>query len=343
MGMLDWFKNRSSQFDADAERLTDELRLRAINKAVTLTNPRLKLLDNHQDCLAPVVETSIRYLRAIVRALPPPIAVAATDWAMQPDLRAFFVGAADIPLILGRSPNLRTLFNKFPQLETAHFILGMAFSEQRVFGMSMQGGLLQREVAQMAVSFSDHKVRICGHSEVEVRRLLGAQLFEYLLAQALSEIGDERSERRELEENRALIRARLRLLQQQGPGLGSVFTGAPESYAEQSALEVQLQENERQLEALGSPRAALEKELELLCAVLAAPERYLHIEQKKLCLNTMNVVIEEPAAELCSDVSFSLVELNGVQKIQRAFTLGTFSRGDLLPEKGAFEHAERYL
>jgi hypothetical protein len=341
MGMLDWFKNRSSQFDP--ERLTEELRLRAISKAVALTNPRLKLLDNCQECLAPAVETSIHYLRAIVKALPPAVPVAAAGWAMQADLRAFFVSAADIPLVLGRSPNLRTLFNKFPQLETAHFILGMAFNEQRVLGMSLQGGLLQREVEQVAVSFSEHQVRICGHSDVEVRRLLGAQLFEYLLAQALSEIGEERSERRELEENHTLIRARLRLLQQQGPGLGSVFGVAPAAPGEQSALEVQLQENERQLDALGSPRAALEKELELLCAVLAAPERYLRIEQKRLCLNTMNVVIEEAAGELCSDVSFSLVQLSGAQKIQRAFTLGTFSRADLLPERGAFEHAERYL
>ena len=82
--MLDWFKNRSAQFDP--ERLTEELRLRAINKAVTLTNPRLKLLDNYQDCLTPVIETSIHYLRSIVRALPPPIPVAPTVWSTTPDL-----------------------------------------------------------------------------------------------------------------------------------------------------------------------------------------------------------------------------------------------------------------
>ena len=71
-------------------------------------------------------------------------------------------------------------------------------------------------MAQKVIGFSDCQVRICGKEEAEVRRLLATQAFEYLVAQALSEIGEERSERRELSENQALIRSRLRLLQQQG-------------------------------------------------------------------------------------------------------------------------------
>ena len=62
-----------------------------------------------------------------------------------------------------------------------------------------------------------------------MRRLLGTQAFEYLVAQALSDIGEMRSERRELEESAALIRAHLRLLRQQGPGLGTVFNSALEN------------------------------------------------------------------------------------------------------------------
>ena len=54
MGLLDWFKNRQSQFDPDSP--SDELTLRAIDKAVALTNPRLKLVRGYQERLAPAVE-----------------------------------------------------------------------------------------------------------------------------------------------------------------------------------------------------------------------------------------------------------------------------------------------
>ena len=341
MDILNWFKNRPSQFDPD--RLSEELILRAIDKAVSLTNPRLKLVGSYQECLTPAVENCIHYLRAMIRTLPSTITVASSCWISDPSLRAFFVTASDIPLALSHSSNLRTLFDKYPALEEAHFILEMGYSEQNVYGVSLVGEVVQRDVAQKVLSFSDHQARICGHSDVEIRRLLGTQSFEYLVAQALSEIGDERSERRELEDNRALIRARLRLFQQQGPGLGSVFRSAPDTSGEQLKLEAQLQENERQMEAIGSPRSALDKELECLCDVLGHPERYLCMKQKKPCLNTMNVVLDEPQDKASSEVAFSLAELMGIPKLQRAFVLARLARDEFLPVKSSFEDAERYL
>lgn len=84
----------------------------------------------------------------------------------------------------------------------------MAFKEQRVFGMALHGEMVQRDVAQTSISFSDHRTRMCGHDEARLRRIVGVEVFEYLLAHALAQIGEERDERRELQETRALIRAR---------------------------------------------------------------------------------------------------------------------------------------
>ena len=341
MGILDWFKNRPSQFDLD--RLSDDLTRRAIDKAVTLTNPRLKLLDSYQERLFPAVETSVQYLLGMLKSVSPAIQVSTADWSADPALKAFFVTASDIPSILGRSRNLRTLFDKYPDLDEAHLVLDMAYSEQRGLGMSLQGDIVQRDVAQTVVSFSGHQVRICGQSDQEVRRLLGTQIYEYLLAQAISEISDERSERRELEDNRALIRARLRLLQQQGPGLGSVFGSAPESLSEQMKLEAQLLENDRQMEAMGDLQSVLDNELDSLKEVLEHPERYVQIEAKRLRLNTMNVVVDESNTDVAADIEFSLVKLTGGQAVQRAFVLAHFARGEMPAPPSNFDDAERYL
>lgn len=341
MGILDWFINRPAQFDPD--RPSDDITLRAIEKAVTLTNPRLKLLRSYQKRLTPAVEVSIRYLRENIVALPAALPISASKWSLDPALRAFFVGAADIPTALGRSKNLRTLFAKYPALDEAYFILGMSFNEQRVFGMALQGDLVQRDVAQTVVGFSDHQARICGQEEVEVRRLLGTQVFEYLVAQALAQIGEERSERRDLVESCALIRSRLRLLQQQGPGLGSVFGTAPSGSEEQQKLESALLENERQMEGLGSAQTALEDDLECLCQVLANPERYVRIESQQIRLNALNVVVDEKSADVSSRVCFSLAHLTGVPQNQRAFVLARFSRAELPEAKIDFDSAARLL
>ena len=341
MGILDWFINRPAQFDP--RDTSDELTMRAIDKAVVLTNPRLKLVRSYQQRLAPSVEASITYLREHIVALPPPITVSASLWSVDPALRAFFVGAADIPAAVGRSKNLRTLFAKYPALDEAFLILGMSLNEQRVLGMSLQGDVVQREVAQTVIGFSDHQARICGQEDMEVRRLLGTQAFEYLVAQALAQIGEERFERRELEDARALIRARLRLLQQQGPGLGSVFGSAPPGTGEQQKLEAALLENERQLEDCGSPQTALDDELECLCDVLAHPERFLKLETRRTRLNTLNVVVDEKCTDVAADIAFSLAHLMGEPPNRRAFVLARFARAELPEAKMNFDEAARFL
>ncbi len=342
MGLLDWFKNRPAQFDSD--RVSDEMTKSAIEKAITLINPRLKLVRSYQERLASAVDVSIRYLRERVHDLPEAIRVSASGWAFDPALRAFFVAPTDISNTIGRSNNLRTLFEKYPDIDEAQFILGMGYSELSVPGMSMQGEIIQRDIAQTVISFSNHQARICGRDEMEVRRLLGAQAYEYLVVQALSEIGEERSERRELEDNRAVIRARLRLLQQQGPGLGSVFGSAPSGATdEQRRLETLLLDNERQIEAMGDSQAMLESELDCLRSVLEHPERYVQVEKRQMRLSTMNVVLDDLDTDVALDIAFALAHLSGVPRIESAFILASYARDDMSETRIDFGYAERYL
>ena len=342
MGILDWFKNRPAQFDP--ERVSDEMIRGAVDKAITVTNPRLIVVPSCQQRLAPAVETTIEFLRGMVKALPEARPLSSTTWATDPALRAFFVAPTDIPVVLGRSDNLRTLFDKFPELDEACLVLGMAFNEQRIFGMALHGDMVQRDVVQTSVSFSDHRAHLCGRDEGRLQRVIGAQAYEYLLAQALAEIGEDRAERQELEANRALVRARLRLLRQQGPGLGSMFGQAPSARSEQAKLEQDLLENERQLAAVGSSESALEMELGCLKEVLGNPERYLRMEPRQVRVNAMNVVSEKGSAELAAEVDFHIADLTGTPTVRRAFVLARVPRAELpLPQKINFDDAARYL
>ncbi len=342
MGILDWFKNRPGQFDPD--RVSGEMVRGAVDKAITLTNPRLKLLPNCHKHLIPSVETTIEFLREMVTTLPAARPLSSAIWSSDPAWRAFFVAPSDIPAAIGRSDNLRTLFDKFLELDEACVVLGMELKEQRAFGMALQGGVVQRDVAQTRVSFSDHRTRICGRDESRLRRVVGVEAFEYLLTQALSEIGAERVERQELQGSRSLIRARLRLLQQQGPGLGSMFGADPAAPSEQARLQAELLENERQLEAIGGSESVLEAELDCLKAVLDNPQRYLRVESRRLRLSKMNVVVDDASPDPAADIDFGLAELSGSPPMRRAFVLARVARSELPPPRTInFADASRYL
>jgi hypothetical protein len=340
MGILDWFKSRPVPVEPDL--VSDEIVSKAVEKAVSLTNPRLKLIRSYHERLVIPVSGCVSYLREKIQGLPHAIEVSGENWAKEPVLRAFFANAQEIPSALGLSRNLRTFFKKFPELEHAYFVLGLTYNERHLCCLSLQDGVNQQGSTQTAVDFSLPRTRICGHTEEEVRRLLAAQSFEYLVAQAMVEIGEARSERLELEDSRNLIRARLRLLQQQGPGLGSVFEAAPAS-TEQLKLEARLLDNERQMEELGSSHSVLENELECLCKVLEVPDRYIRFERTQLRLSTLNVVVDENSMDVASDVTFTMAILSGVPKEQRAFVIGRVARSELPEVKLDIANAERYL
>lgn len=342
MGILDWFKNRPGQFDP--QRISAETVQWAVEKAVTLTNPQLKLLPSYHKLLAPAVETAIEFLRAQVSVLPAVHALSPGHWSTDPALRAFFVEAADVGKVLGGSSNLRTLFDKHPELDEACVVLGMAFKEQHSFGMALQGDTIQRDVAQITVSFSDHRARICERDELLLRRLIGVEVFEYMVTQALAEIGSAHNTRQELQRDCTLIRARLRLLQQHGPGLASMFGVEPAEKSEQARLDAELLENERQLETLGGIESALEMELACLQDVLGNPQRYLQFLPQRLRLSPMNVVLDESSADQSAIVDFAVFEAQGKQPIRRAFILARVARSEMPPPKKMdIDNAARYL
>jgi hypothetical protein len=342
MGILDWFKNRAGQFDTG--QVSNEMVQWAVEKAVALTNPRLKLLPNYHKRLAPSVETTIRFLQGLVKSLPAVRCMSAEAWSTDPALRAFFVSPTDMKGVLAHADNLRALFEKHPGLDEAYLVLGMAIAKQRVFGLGLQGDMIQRDVAQMTVNFSDHKTRLCGPDETALRRVIGVEIFEYLISRALSEIGAERSERQELQANRALIRARLRLLQQHGPGLGSMLGEAPAEASQQARLEAELLDNERQLETMGGGEAVLEGEIDTLKRVLDNPQNYLSIEPMRLRVSSMNVVLDETNTESGAEVDFAVIELKGAMPQHRAFVIARLARTELPPAPSMNYHeAMRYL
>ena len=342
MSILDWFRNKSPLVEKEAAQ-SDEITRRAIDKAITLVNPRLRLLPDHQARLAPAVNTTIDYLRESLTDLPPALRLSPSEWDSEPLWRVVFAAADDVSRVLAYSKSLKTLFEKYPESHEAWFILGMNISDQRVEGMRLQGEMMQRNATQRVLGFSRHVVRICGKSEDEVKRLLGIKSFEYLVSQAITCLGDERSGRQGLEDSRALIRARLRLLQQQGPGLGSMLEHAPGKQDEQQRLEAELLENERQLEALGSSQEMMSEELDVLGGVLAHPETWLSFGQEHLQLDTMNVVQEEDNGAVAFDVKFSRAHLLGEPSRERAFALASIRRDELPVPQLRLDDVARYL
>lgn len=315
----------------------------AVERIVRLS-PQLRLARRYQARLAPAVATSLKYVGDLVASLPAPREASAAAWSSDPYIHAFFVAPEDIARALSRSATLRAFFDQNADVPEACAVLGMAMTERHILGVALEGETMRRDVMQATLSFSDHQVRICGRTESDLRQEIVRRIVDQLGLEGLSRIAADKSRRDQLEQERALLKTRLQLLERQGIGMRSVLGGeAAEESAELVRLQEQIEENERNLNDLGIRTEALERELDQLCDVLADPGPHIYIERKRVRLNKMNVVLPENSTQAGEEIALQIARVPTTPPQMRAVALVRFARRELLPATNMLDEAARLL
>jgi hypothetical protein len=327
-----------------ADNGRDKQRIAKVVERIVELSPQLRLVRRYQARFEPAIAAALAYADKLVASLPAPREASAGAWASDPYIHAFFAAPDDIAPTLSRSADLRAYFEQNPDAPEACAVLGMAMTERNRLGVALEGETMRRDVVQTTVSFSDHRVRMCGRAETDLRQEIVRRIIEQLGLEGLARIAEDKSRRDLLEQERALLKTRLQLLERQGVGMRAMLGGdAEEDSGQLARLQEQIGENERNLEALGIVTEALDRDLDSLCAVLANPSPHLYVESKCMRLDRMNVVLEEGSTQTGEDVTFQIARLPMTPPQRRAFALIRFARGDLQPAVNMLDEAARLL
>jgi hypothetical protein len=339
MGLFDWlWSSKLAEEGIDAQRID-----KAVERLVKLS-PNLRLARRFRERLDPAVATSLKYVDDIVASIGAAREVSAAAWSTDPYIHAFFAAPEDIARTLSRSPELRTWFDQNPDLPEAYAVLGMKMSERHTLGVALVGETMRRDVMQTTVSFSDHKLRICGRTEAELREEVSSRVVDQLGLEGLARIAADKSRRDVLEQERALLKTRLQLLERQGVGMRSVLGSDDDGGMDElERVRVQIEENEQSLSSLGIRSEALERELTQLCEVLSHPGPHIYVASKKLRLTRMNVVLPENSTQAGESYLFQIARIPTAPPQMRAFSLVRFARRDLLPAVNLLDEAARLL
>lgn len=325
MGILDWIFHRD---ETQAGQREDE-RLAETVERVLAIYPRLRMARHYRRRLAVAVAETVRYKDSLVASLPAPHEASVNAWSSDPCIRAFFATPEDLPRAFSRSSELRAYFDRNPDTREAYAVLGMAMFERRVLGVALEGETMRNDVALTTLCFSDHRVRICGRTDAELRQEIGGLLVDQLALEGLEMLA---AHRRDLvAEGRELLHERSALLQRQGTGVGAMVGGEPEVDTEELAsLQAKIEENANNLAALRVPTEVIELELERICNVLSDPSTHLYVTKKQVRIDLMNVV-QENAGQGCHEIEFDIARIPGNPPRIRAFLLVHFARAELLP------------
>jgi len=341
VGLLDWLRTHLGGADHRLQQRTAE----TLERIVELANPRLRYARRYRSRLAPAVDIALEYARFLVEKTAPARDVGASAWQADGSLRAFFATANDVARIYSRSPELRAWFEAYPTAQEVFAVLSMALVERRVLGIAMVHGQLQREVPQTTVSFQDHRVRIFGRTEAELRAEIERRIVDQLALTAIAAAVEDESRRHTLAQENALLKARLRLLQGKGVGLTGL-AGKPSSSPDKlAALQRDLAVNEGNLKSLAAGSEALDQQIERLRAVLSNPHEQFFLTPRRLRLDRMNILLDEDAREPFEPLELQIahVPIPAEQPEFRTFALTRFPRSALLPMSLLLADAARML
>jgi hypothetical protein len=284
------------------ERLDEQDIEKAIDILIEETDPRLRLVSGYKRKLRKPVIRSLVYVNYLVTRIPGAFEINRKCYGSNPQVSALFGAADDIDGLISRSRVLKNYFEEYPDQEVVYVPLAMNRAEKTVLGMELSGDIVRREVAQVAVNFSDHWLGICGSSESELRDLLRWRGIHNLAITALENITRLKMKTSELGEQRALLKTKLRNLQAQHRGLDALTTAIPDDAEDTQVLTRRLEEAERQLREAHARPDTLEDYLLEVCRVFNHPSRYLRVKRGSVRVDRMNIKVENESSDRGAEV-----------------------------------------
>jgi hypothetical protein len=326
---------------ATAPRCDPALLQQAIEQVVDGVDPRLRAVPGYARKLTPAVERTIAYFSECGQWLAAPVEFNIRRWASDPLVRALFATAAELQRFFSDDPGVRAYFHEHPLADEVYIGLGVTRHERRGFGVAMSGEVIQREVSQIVISFSDYRLFGACDNEQQLRQNIEQRGFGFLIGEALERIVEQERSAHGHGHEKQILELRLRGLMQKRSAMDSLYY---ESHAglddEIAMLRTRLMHEREAFAPDRGDATVLDDYIAGISAVLADPERYVKRETVRLRINRMNIKVESsdtPADEL----TFSEVTIGS--RPPRVVVLTRFPRSDLLAARSRLDEAQQSL
>ncbi len=317
MGLFDRLFGRGPADSADP--LLD----RALARTVEVVEPKLAVLPDWKRRLAPGVAAAIEFARAGAQTLQQVHDLSAAQWSTDPLLRAAFANAGSITQVLARMRELQRHFRSPAAGDDAFGLLGMTFATRRVLGASLVDGEVRHDVERTQAEFGDHRIATVAASADELRQAVGVRIFNQLLLVATQQLASADARRKELNVERAMLQARLRMLDSRESALLDEADDAADPLAQRAELQRRLDEMNAAMAQYGGGTEGLDRQLDIVRDSLISATQSIRIAPHRLRLDAMNAVLGEGSGV---PVEFVLAHSPA---LSRAFAAVRVRRGDM--------------
>ena len=289
----------------------------ALERIGELVDPLLKAASGFEHKLAAPVHHALGYCEGLVAGLPGPVDIDARAFGADPLVHALFATPDDIRLMLGKSQAVRDYLANPACLASDHFyaMLAARRQEKNRLGMAIQGDMIQNDVPQTVLYFTDHTLVEPSCDLARTRAQLRSRAFDSLLLSFKAHVEALRLERENARGDSAAERVHVAMLQGSTPG---------------PAYEV----HTRHLAELDARLRAVAESLmpdplvDALAGYLLAPEISLHCSEVAVTVNRLGVITDEAAATAPDVDTLRFPELTGRDKRLYLLLLARIDRAE---------------
>jgi hypothetical protein len=248
-----------------------------------------------------------------------------------------------VPACLGRSQELRAFFDNpsNASAQEAFALLGMKKQERTVLGTELQGDVLRHDVRQITVSFSEHRVVAPSPTLAATRLEVGRRVVQRLAQVVLSRILALDVRVTELQQRKAYLGARMRMLDLARNGMEGIVKDPATIDAQIKDIEHELRQNkEGYIEAKAS-LATMDSYIGHIDEVFSHPQQHVSLTHTPLRVNRMGIKVDEAFVGVVNDLP--LAELSIGADFRGALAIVRCPRSELPPREDLLAKAERYL
>jgi hypothetical protein len=279
----------------------------------------------------------------LVDGLPPPTVLSKQQFSQDDFIRAFFVSPEHIAEFLTQSQVLQDYKKNRKGLdpECVYALLSVKRVERKVLGMALDGDKTRRDVAQVSVSFSNHRLSCPSDEAADSLLEVKKDVFDFFVKQALIDIVIARDEQQKEEGQRAILSSKLRTLEAANWGIDSLLRGESEKAVNVDRTESSIRDIEGELEKADTAPLTLDHYMRLIIDSLNRVRDHLWKTAVTIRLDRMGIKIEDETVN--APVNLDIEEYNSSEN-RSAIVLPVCIPFDQIPESKDFlTEASRYL
>jgi hypothetical protein len=291
---------------------------KTIERVVDAVDGRIRLIGGYRKKLHQVIRNSVEYTDALIDRFPRAIEVSSQTFVSDPYVNAFFSNTRDVQVIFSQSSEIRDFMEDYAHEDVSQCcaLLCMHKMERTVLGVELAGDAIKKDVKQISVNFTDHRIYSPARTEEETRQGLKNCLFEGLVTNTLERVVQLRLSNQRLQHDRQAEHA--------------ANEAECRREIEETRLKLEKTEGDLRKIHLATPQISLEQVIE----VFSSPENFVQMQQSTLRLNKMGIKISESTHQPAN--SLHLTEVNIGEHPPRVVALAKFPRDEFLSRPFSF-------